>query len=314
MQRHDHPRHPATSASRSAPTRPSSSPPTPSSRSSPAASAARTCGPTAARTTINPGDTIGHECVGVVEEVGSEVTGFSPGDFVVVPFCHCDNTCAALPGRRCTRPASTSASPTSGQAEYARVTQAEGSMVRTDGDARRRDAPVLLALSDVMATGWHAAVAAGVARATRVVVVGDGAVGLCGVLAAAQMGAERVIAMSRHEPRQEIARALRGDRRRRGARRGGRRRGSRRSPTASGPTPCWSASAPTTRCRRPSRRAARRDGRLRRRAARRGAAGAPDVRQEHRAGRRHRAGARATCPTCSTWSPAGRSTRVRSST
>jgi threonine dehydrogenase-like Zn-dependent dehydrogenase len=151
--------------------------------------------------------TIGHECLGVVEEVGSEVRDVAPGDFVVVPFDHCDNTCAACRNgaqSACVNLGMTS----SGQAEYARVTQADGSLVKTDGTPDRDLWPSLLTLSDVMATGWHAAVAAGVRRGGTVVVVGDGAVGLCGVLAASRMGAETVIAMSRHEPRQELARAF----------------------------------------------------------------------------------------------------------
>ena len=153
---------------------------------------------------ITPGDTIGHECVGVVEEVGAAVTSFQPGDFVVVPFDHCDNTCAhcrAGMQSACSNLGFTQ----SGQAEYARVTQAEGSMVKTDGMPDPGMIPSLLTLADVMATGWHAAVASGVTKGSTAVVVGDGAVGLCGVLAACQLGAERVIAMSRHEPRQEIA-------------------------------------------------------------------------------------------------------------
>ena len=154
---------------------------------------------------IDPGSTIGHECVGVVEEVGREVRSFAPGDFVVVPFCHCDNTCAhcrAGMQSACERQGFT----LSGQAEYARVTQADGSMVKTDGMPDDDLVPALLTLSDVMATGWHAAVTAGVREGGTAVVVGDGAVGLCGVLAAAQLGAERVVAMSRHEPRQVLAR------------------------------------------------------------------------------------------------------------
>src|SRR4051794_8639946 len=156
---------------------------------------------------ITPGSTIGHECVGVVEEVGSEVTSFRPGDFVIVPFDHCDNTCAhcrAGMQAACDNLGFT----VSGQAEYALVTQAEGSMVKTDGTPDEATIPSLLALTDVMATGWHAAVAAGVREGGSVVVVGDGAVGLCGVLAASVMGAEKVIAMSRHEPRQQIATAF----------------------------------------------------------------------------------------------------------
>jgi threonine dehydrogenase-like Zn-dependent dehydrogenase len=156
---------------------------------------------------VDAGATIGHECVGVIEEVGPEVRDFVPGDFVIVPFCHCDNTCPhcrAGVQSVCDNLGFTS----SGQGEYARVTQADGSLVKTDGMPDASLVPSLLTLSDVMATGWHAAVAAGVQRGGTAVVIGDGAVGLCGVLAAAQLGAERVIAMSRHEPRQEIARAF----------------------------------------------------------------------------------------------------------
>ncbi|MGK2876851.1 MAG: zinc-dependent alcohol dehydrogenase family protein [Nocardioides sp.] len=151
---------------------------------------------------INPGSTIGHECIGVVQEVGSQVTRVAPGDFVLVPFCHCDNTCPhCLAGVQsaCTHLGFT----VSGQAEYARVTQADGSLVVTDDDATLY--PSLLALTDVMATGWHAAVAARVRPGGTAVVVGDGAVGLCGVLAASVMGAETIVAMSRHPDRQAIA-------------------------------------------------------------------------------------------------------------
>ena len=153
---------------------------------------------------IDPGSTIGHECVGIVEEVGGEVTSFRPGDFVIVPFDHCDNTCVhcrAGMQAACENLGFTA----SGQAEYTLVTQADGSLVKTDHVPDDALIPSLLTLSDVMATGWHAAVSAGVRRGGTAVVVGDGAVGLCGVLAASQMGAEKVIAMSRHESRQEIA-------------------------------------------------------------------------------------------------------------
>jgi threonine dehydrogenase-like Zn-dependent dehydrogenase len=154
---------------------------------------------------VKTGSTIGHECVGVVEEVGSEVSSFRAGDFVIVPFCTCDNTCPnCLNGAQsaCVNGGFT----TGGQGEYGLVTQAEGSLVKTDGMPDADLIPSLLTLSDVFPTGWHCAVAAGVKKGDTVVVVGDGAVGLCGVLAAAQMGAEKVIAMSRHEPRQEVAR------------------------------------------------------------------------------------------------------------
>ncbi|HEY0951983.1 zinc-dependent alcohol dehydrogenase family protein [Nocardioides sp.] len=154
---------------------------------------------------ITPGDTIGHECVGVVEEVGAEVRDVRPGDFVIVPFDHCDNTCPhCLAGAQsaCVNLGFT----TSGQAEYARVTQADGSLVKTEGMPDAGLVPSLLTLSDVMPTGWHAAVSAGVREGGTAVVVGDGAVGLCGVLAASVLGAETIVAMSRHEPRQELAR------------------------------------------------------------------------------------------------------------
>ena len=156
---------------------------------------------------IDAGSTIGHECVGVIEEIGSDVKDFAVGDFVIVPFCHCDNTCAhcrAGAQSVCNNLGFTE----SGQGEFSRVTQADGSLVKTDGMPDEALIPSLLALSDVMATGWHAAVAAGVRPGGTAVVIGDGAVGLCGVLAASQMGAERVVAMSRHESRQKIARAF----------------------------------------------------------------------------------------------------------
>ncbi len=151
------------------------------------------------------GTPIGHEIVGVVEEVGSEVRDFAAGDFVVVPFCHCDNTCPIC--RKGMHSGCQNLGMTQGgQGEYTRVTQADGSLVKTAGMPDPAQVPALLALSDVMPTGWHAAVSAEVTPGSTVVVVGDGAVGLCGVLAARQLGAERIIAMSRHEPRQAVAR------------------------------------------------------------------------------------------------------------
>ncbi|KRB73867.1 IMP dehydrogenase [Nocardioides sp. Root190] len=156
---------------------------------------------------IRPGATIGHECIGIVEEVGSEVRDFAAGDHVIVPFCHCDNTCAhcrAGAQSACVNLSMTS----SGQAEYARVGQADGSLVATGGAPPADLLASVLSLTDVMPTGWHAAVCAGVRKGGTAVVVGDGAVGLCGVLAASVMGAERIIAMSRHESRQDIARAF----------------------------------------------------------------------------------------------------------
>ena len=116
----------------------------------------------------------------------------------------------------------TAARSTAARASTSACPLADGTLVATpevpDDDAR---AVACSALSDVMGTGWHAAVAAGVQQGDTVVVVGDGAVGLCGVLAASRMGAERVIAMSRHASRQQIATRVRRHRHRRRARRGG---------------------------------------------------------------------------------------------
>ena len=154
---------------------------------------------------ITAGSTIGHEMVGVIEEVGSEVRSFRAGDFVIVPFCTCDNTCPHCANgaqSACVNGGFT----TGGQGEYGLVGQADGSLVKTDGIPDASLIPSLLTLSDVFPTGWHCAVSAGVKKGDTVVVVGDGAVGLCGVLAAVQLGAERVIAMSRHQSRQQIAR------------------------------------------------------------------------------------------------------------
>lgn len=152
---------------------------------------------------VRPGSTIGHECIGVVEEVGAEVTSVTPGDFVLVPFNHCDNTCPHC--RAGFQSACVNVSVTrTGQAEYALVTQADGTLVKTEAPGPEL-VPSLLTLTDVMATGWHAAVMAGVRPGGTTVVVGDGAVGLCGVLAAATMGAEKVVVMSRHETRQKLA-------------------------------------------------------------------------------------------------------------
>ena len=114
---------------------------------------------------------IGHEAVGIVEELGSEVSGFDVGDFVIIPFCHCDNTCVICrKGMQagCLNGGMT----TGGQGEYVRVTQAGGSMVRTPEVPDTALLPALLSLSDVMATGWHAAVSAGVTQGSSVVVVG----------------------------------------------------------------------------------------------------------------------------------------------
>ena len=171
---------------------------------------------------IHAGSTIGHEAVGVVEEVGADVRDFHAGDFVVIPFCHSDNTCPHCRAgftSVCDHQGWTE----SGQAELVRVNQADGSLVKTDGMPDDALIPSLLTLSDVMATGWHAAVSSRVRPGGTAVVVGDGAVGLCGVIAAKELGAERIIAMSRHEPRQRLAREFGATAHRRRARRRRRR-------------------------------------------------------------------------------------------
>ncbi|MFC5261408.1 zinc-dependent alcohol dehydrogenase family protein [Kribbella qitaiheensis] len=159
---------------------------------------------------ITPGSRIGHEYVGIVQEVGAEVRTVKPGDFVVTPFVASDGTCpncrAGLQSVCQNLVGIGSDGADGGQGEYAKVPWADGTLVATPEVPDDALVPSLLTLSDVMGTGWHAARAARVKPGDTVVVVGDGAVGLCGVLAASRMGAERVVALSRHEPRQKIAR------------------------------------------------------------------------------------------------------------
>jgi len=147
---------------------------------------------------------MGHEYCGVVVEVGSEVKTVSPGQFVVGSFVISDNTC---PNCRFGFQSSCQNREfmTGAQAPYARVPLADGTLVATEGMPADDLIPSLLASSDVLGTGWYAADAARVAPGCTAVVVGDGAVGLMGVLAAVQMGAGRIIAMSRHKERQELA-------------------------------------------------------------------------------------------------------------
>jgi threonine dehydrogenase-like Zn-dependent dehydrogenase len=148
---------------------------------------------------------IGHEYCGIVESIGSSVTSVQPGQFVVGGFLHSDNTCPV-----CRRGMHSNCLHGGGydgcQAELIRVPNADGTLLATPGMPDDDLIPSLLALSDVMCTGWHAAISAGVGPGMNVAVVGDGAVGLSGVLAAVQLGADQVIAMSRHADRQAIAR------------------------------------------------------------------------------------------------------------
>src|SRR5258707_7604444 len=154
---------------------------------------------------INGPTPMGHEYCGTVEEVGSAVKSVKPGQFVVGSFATSDNTCP-----NCQHGYQSSCMQrefmTRAQAPVLRVPLADGTLVPTPGTPSDDLVPSLLTTSDVLGTGWFAADAANVKRGATVVVVGDGAVGLLGVLSAKQMGAERIIAMSRHDARQKLAR------------------------------------------------------------------------------------------------------------
>ncbi len=156
-----------------------------------------------------PGDPapMGHEYVGIVEAVGRDVTTVKPGQFVIGSFVASDNTCEICRAgyqSSCIHRYPIGAIGT--QAELARIPLADGTLVATPEVPSADLIPSFLAASDVLGTGWFAAVAAEVGPGKTVVVVGDGAVGLLGVLAAGQLGAERIVIMSRHEPRQQLAR------------------------------------------------------------------------------------------------------------
>jgi threonine dehydrogenase-like Zn-dependent dehydrogenase len=153
---------------------------------------------------------IGHEFVGVVEDIGAEVDDIAKGDFVIAPFAFSDGTCPHCRHGITSACAAGGFFPMNGdggQGEAVRVPLADGTLVRVPGSGHADDMMAsLLTLSDVMATGHHAAVCADVKAGDVVAVVGDGAVGLCGVLAAKRLGAERVIALSRNPVRQDLAR------------------------------------------------------------------------------------------------------------
>lgn len=161
----------------------------------------------------HPHGAIGHEFIGVVEDTGRDVKGFNPGDFVIAPFAFSDGTC-----QNCKAGFHTACihggffgqgeDGDGGQAEYVRVPQADGTLVLVPSDDFADGTFVsLLALTDVMPTGYHAAVSAQVKKGDTVAVVGDGAVGLCGVLGAKMLGAEQVIVLgSTHKDRQQLAR------------------------------------------------------------------------------------------------------------
>jgi len=156
------------------------------------------------------GSPVGHEPMGIVEEVGNEVTSVAPGDRVLAPFaisCGECEFCRKGLHTSCENGDSWGGDNGGGQGEYVRSTHADGTLVRVpdrfaDDEETLRS---LLPLTDVMGTGHHAAVNAGVEAGSTVVVIGDGAVGLCGVLAARRLGAERIIAVGHHEDRLELA-------------------------------------------------------------------------------------------------------------
>lgn len=163
---------------------------------------------------------IGHEFVGIVEQVGAGISTVATGDFVIAPFTFSDNTCAL-----CQRGVHTSCvnggfwgandkqghAVDGGQGETVRVPFADGTLVSTPTQPSQELITHLLTLSDVFPTGHHAAVSAGVTAGSTVAVVGDGAVGLSAVLAAHRLGATRIVAMSRHEDRQRLAREFGAD-------------------------------------------------------------------------------------------------------
>jgi threonine dehydrogenase-like Zn-dependent dehydrogenase len=149
---------------------------------------------------------MGHEYVGVVEEVGGGVRTVRPGQFVVGSFFASDNTCEICrSGYQSSCVRREPAAPGGAQAQRLRVPLADGTLVATPDLPSDDLIPSLLAASDVLGTGWFGAVAAQAGPGKTVAVVGDGAVGLLAVLAAQQLGADRIIAMSRHEPRQKLA-------------------------------------------------------------------------------------------------------------
>lgn len=161
------------------------------------------------------GDRIGHEFIGVVEETGSEVDRFAEGDLVVAPFLISDGSCDF-----CAEGLTSSCrdgggwggrSEDAGQAEAARVPLADGTLYKLPVAEDDALMPSLLTLSDVFATGHHAAVCAGVGRGSKVTVIGDGAVGLSAVLASKRLGAEQVVLMGRHAPRTDLGREFGAD-------------------------------------------------------------------------------------------------------
>jgi threonine dehydrogenase-like Zn-dependent dehydrogenase len=151
------------------------------------------------------GTPMGHEFIGVVEEVGSDVTTITAGDFVIAPFAYFDNTC-----QFCREGLTTSCEHggffSTAQAEAVRVPRADGTLVKAPVGEDSALLPSLLTLSDVFITGYHAAVMGRVTPGKSVTVIGDGAVGLLAVLSAKRLGAEQIILMGRHQARTDLGR------------------------------------------------------------------------------------------------------------
>lgn len=166
--------------------------------------------PYASMPATDTGRPMGHEFLGIVEDTGADVTGLTAGDLVVAPFTYSDNTCDY-----CAKGLHISCrnggrygfdGVDGGQGEAVRVPHAAGTLVKLPVEADSALLPSLLALSDVMTTGHHGAVTAGVRRGDTVLVVGDGAVGLCAVIAAKRLGAERIVLAGRHQARTDLGR------------------------------------------------------------------------------------------------------------
>ena len=165
--------------------------------------------PFASRDATDEGSRMGHEFVGIVEELGSETSGLSIGDFVIAPFVASDGTCDFCKEglqTSCRHGGHWGGTEDGGQAEFARVPQASGTLVVVPAGFDEKLIPSLLSLSDVMSTGYHAATKANILPGQTVTVIGDGAVGLSAVLSAKLKGASRIILMGRHEARTNLGR------------------------------------------------------------------------------------------------------------
>jgi threonine dehydrogenase-like Zn-dependent dehydrogenase len=157
------------------------------------------------------GQSMGHEAIGVVADVGADVSTLKRGDLVVMPFAYSDGTCEFCHEglhTACVHGGFFGNGINGAQAEALRIPFADGTLYKLGVGEDDALMPSLLTLSDVLATGHHAAVVAGVTPGDSVAVVGDGAVGLCGVIAAKRLGAEQIIIMGRHQDRTDLAREL----------------------------------------------------------------------------------------------------------